>query len=196
MFNKQRLSLSLGLLVAGFSMACGNDNRGVEAAREPAPAAPAADRSETLSAGEMDFVRAAATSHIQEIDMATLAGQKSQNNDVKSFAKMLAEDHQGALDDLTSIMRQYGMPQPGNEAKDPAAVEAMGKLSSAQFDREFVNTMVAKHQKALDTYRAQKASVVNDDLKDHVDDFLAKIQDHLTEAEKLQQAMGGPKPAN
>jgi putative membrane protein len=182
------------LLVAALSLAaigptaCRRGERGVEAAGEKP------DKSNVLTTADRDFMRRASQAHIQEIDMARLSEEKATNSDVKDYAGMLISEHEKALHDLNSIMDRNNVPYPNVEPKDQAQLHNLGKLTTAQFDRSFLEMMVSSHSKALENYQTEMKSVQNSELKDHVTDFIPIIEKDLNRAEQLQSQLGGGSP--
>jgi putative membrane protein len=145
---------------------------------------------------EQDFMMKAAQASLAEVDMARIAMQKSQNSDIRDFANMIDKDHTSALEDLTDLMQQKGMSQPnvlGPDAKTD--IEKMAALSGPEMDREFVNTMVADHQKAIEMFRDQINIAQSPDVKKFAEDLLPQLEMHLEKAQKLQSKLfGGGKP--
>ena len=187
-----QLKICFLLLVAAiFGLSACNRNPSVEAAREDERgAAPDA------TPNEQDFMMKAAQTNLAEIDMARIVMQKTQNSDVKDFANMIQKDHTHALDDLMDLMQQKGMSQPNvlsPEAKTD--IEKMTAISGAEMDREFANTMVADHQKAVEMFRDQVNLALSPDVKKYAEDILPELEMHLEKALKLQSKLfGGGKP--
>ena len=145
---------------------------------------------------EQDFMMKAAQANLAEVDMARIAMQKSQNPDVKDFANMIDKDHTSALEDLTDLMQQKGMSQPNILSPDAKTdIEKMTALSGFEMDREFVNTMVADHQKAIEMFRDHINIAQSPDVKKYAEDLLPQLEMHLEKAQKLQSKLfGGGKP--
>jgi putative membrane protein len=62
------------------------------------------------------FVWMAATTDMKEIHMGELALQKSDNDDVKSFAKRIVADHQKACKKLKAIAEKEGLDYPSTNS--------------------------------------------------------------------------------
>ncbi len=179
--------LALALLV--FAVSACRRERGVEAAREEA--------GRTLLPAEQQFLTDAIRASVTEVDMARLALEKSQNEDVKNFAGMMQHDHTSVLQDFADIAQQKGMPLP-NLATDEMKQnkERLSALSGSDFDREFVNMMVASHQKSVDMFRDQANTAQNEDVKRAVSDKLPSIETHLAKALELQSKLFTSKPTD
>jgi putative membrane protein len=186
----QFLKFSFVILAAIFTLTACNRNPAVQAAGEDQRATPSA------TPAEQDFMIKAAQANLAEIDMARIAMQKSQNPDVKDFANMIQKDHTEALEDLAGLMKDKGMSQPNILSPDAKAdIEKMTALSGAEMDREFINAMVADHQKAIAMFREKANIAQSPDVKNYAEDQLPTLEMHLEKAQKLQSKLfGGGKP--
>jgi putative membrane protein len=181
-----RSSLALGfaaLLVLGSLNSC-NRGRTVEAASE--------DFSPTVLPGEQDFMMKAAQANLSEIDIARFAIAKSTNSEVRNYANMIQSDNPRALVDLTDLMKTKHVSGPNTlPAQTQQDIMRMNALSGAEFDREFVNMMVADQQKAVELFRDQSTTAQDSDLKKYIDDVLPKLDMHLEKAHRLQSRLFG-----
>lgn len=182
------VSLGLTFGLAG----CQRNGDNVQAAREPdMPAAKAPSNTNTLTVADKDFVMQAEKDNIQERVLGRMAEEKSQNSDVKDYGKMLVRDHNNALQKLVDLMEKNGIPQPkGLPEERNEAVEKVQGLSGAAFDKEFVNMMVADHEKAVDTFRHEAATAQNPDVRDYAKNVLPTLEKHLKDAQELQGKLG------
>ena len=176
------LAVTLGL------NAC-SGNRSVEAARDER-------RQRAVTPAEQEFMIKAAQSNLAEIDMARIAKQKTQNDDVKDFANMIESDHTSALEDLADLMQNNGMSPSNALSPDAKAdIEKITALSGDEMDREFVNAMVTDHQKAIGMFRDQLNIAQSPDVRKYAERVLAILEMHLEKAQKLQSKLfGGGKP--
>lgn len=106
------------------------------------------------------FLTKAMEANAAEVKLGELAESKSQDQRVKQFAAMVVKDHTMALDKMQMLMQQRV-----NDKVSPATntdwhtmkltpmqqktFDKLSKLSGADFDREFMMTMVAEHQAAV-----------------------------------------------
>jgi putative membrane protein len=177
------LKVLTGVVLVAFSImsACSRD-RGVHAAGD--------NRPPVVSPAEQDFLMKAAEGDLSEIDMARLAIQKSGNKDVRDYANMIQSDHTNALEDLTDLMKDkyVSLPRtiPDDVKKD---MEIMQTLSGPEFDREFINRMVADHGKAIEMFH-DRASIAQDkDVKKYAEDLQPKLEMHLEKGQRLQSKL-------
>jgi putative membrane protein len=160
-------------------------------------AAPAAGaRAEVVSAAE--FVRMAAMSDMFEIESSRLAGQRSQNAQVKEFAQHMMRDHQKTTTELQQMIRQAsaaplsGLQMPQSlDQRHQAMVQQLQGAQGAQFDRLYVQQQVQAHQMAVDMFRNYGQSGDNAALKQWASQTLPTLQQHLQQAQQLQRSTQG-----
>jgi putative membrane protein len=172
--------LFLGLVTVGVN-GCNRDSR-VQAARE--------DRRDAVSPAEQDFIMKVAQGHLEEIEVARLAMERSQDKDVSDLADMLVGYHTSALEKLKDLMKDYDLPQvttlPADTKKE---IDRFAALSGGDFDREFANMMVSDHQKATELFNAELGTAQNHDVRDYVENMLPKLEKHLKKARELQSSL-------
>jgi putative membrane protein len=160
-------------------------------------AAPTAGaRAEVVNAAE--FVRMAAMSDMFEIESSRLAGQRSQNAQVKEFAQHMMRDHQKTTTELQQMIRQAsaaplsGMQMPQSlDQRHQAMVQQLQGAQGAQFDRLYVQQQVQAHQMAVDMFRNYGQSGDNAALKQWASQTLPTLQQHLQQAQQLQRSTQG-----
>lgn len=144
------------------------------------PVAWAADK------GSEKFVKEAIEGNYAEVSMGQLAEQKGSSEDVKSFGKMLQDDHSKANTKLNSVAQGMGLTPPtGPTKKQMAAHDKLAKASGPAFDREFAKHMVADHKKDIRSYR--KEAKKKDDAAAYARDTLPDLEKHLNAAQALEK---------
>ena len=150
----------------------------------------AAEVSSDDSISERDFMTKAAAAHLADMEMARVAKMHSKNGAVKSYAGLILKEHQESLQDLTKLMRQKNIAQPqtfdGDLKQD---IDRLASLSGSEFDREFINMMVAGHEKTLELFRSVSFSAHDTDVQDYVDATIPKLDTHLKKAQELQSKL-------
>jgi putative membrane protein len=158
-------------------------------------------------AGQADtaFVQQALTSGTEEVALAKLAAEKSQNEQIKQFAQMLVSDHTAVNEQLQLLAQRNGAtPAPrdgskrgGTETSPPAAqpgaapsspkAQQLAKLSGSEFDKEFLSIVVEGHEKSVELYSTESEKGTNPAAKKLATETLPKIKEHLQQAKSLQQ---------
>ena len=171
----------LGALAALATTACQRSKEtSVAAAGQTAP-------EDAPSQADKAFVLDAEETSVKEIALGKLVLQKSQNDDVKTYAKMMVDDHSHVLDDLTALMKKLSISQP--TTLDEAREEALGMIKDLigpAFDRGFMNMMAAGHRAAVTKCRNETNLGQNKDVRKYATDYLPTLEQHLERAEDLQ----------
>ena len=160
--------------------------QGVEAAREP-DMDRTADRPNELWANETEFREYATEMHVGEINMAKLAKQKSSNPDVKSYADQVIAGHSDALKQL-GHGRDHASIKPSMDTMNH--VEDLSRLSGTEFDRMFVDLMIADHKDATQTFEEQLDATEDGEFHAYLENTKAILNDRLDAAEDLKDEVG------
>jgi putative membrane protein len=132
------------------------------------------------------FIREAIQGNLAEIEMGKLAQQRSNNDGVKAFGRMLADDHSAANQRARTVAQQLNVSPPTKPSlKQRATYAAQSLLRGARFDRQFVSHMVSDHQKDIAAYRAQ-AQAGAQPTASMARETLPTLEKHLTTAKNLQ----------
>ena len=186
------LALSLGFVLTA-ATAC-QQNSGVQAAREEQPgdtnAGVTANNANDngLSAEDRDVAFKIELGHIEEMDLGRYVRDKTNNGDVKSFAKMMIDDHNDALNKLQKVLKDDNVSRSTNSkpADEASNMSMLQNTAGDDFDRDYMNMMVQDHQKDLDELRNADATVQNPDLKTYIEDLIPVVQKHLDKAQNIQ----------
>jgi putative membrane protein len=139
----------------------------------------------TLSAKtDPTFLTDAIQINLAEISVGDLAQKNGGNDDVKSFGKMLVEDHTASNTKATSLAQANGITPPTEpNAEEKKMHDELAKLSGMEFDREFAKAMVKGHEDAIAKFEA--ASKGDDDVAKFAQETLPTLQEHLKTAQSL-----------
>jgi putative membrane protein len=130
------------------------------------------------------FLTDAIQINLAEISIGDLAQQNGGSNDVKSFGKMLVDDHTASNTKAASLAQANGVTPPAvPNAADKKKHDELAKLSGAEFDREFAKAMVKGHEEAIGKFEA--ASKGDDDVAKFAQETLPTLQKHLKTAQSL-----------
>jgi len=145
-----------------------------------------------LSSSDRQFVQEAATGGLAEVELGRLAEQKAESQSVKDFGKRMVTDHTKANDELKSQMKNWGMSAPTSlDSKHQSAKDKLSKLSGAEFDREYMNTMMKDHQKDVSDFQKESTSASNSELKAFASKTLPTLQEHLQLAQQVHGEVNG-----
>jgi putative membrane protein len=139
---------------------------------------------QTSSSQDQTFIQDAAKGGMLEVHMGQLALQRASNPAVKTFAEHLVADHTKGNADLASLARQKGIMVPPDDAKMAMSMSIATK-SGADFDREYIKTMVTDHQKTIEMFEKEASSGSDPDVKEWANKTLPTLRSHLADAQAL-----------
>src|ERR1700745_1596334 len=147
----------------------------------PESIATAAAKSDTT------FLTDAIQINLAEISVGDLAQKNGDRDDVKSFGKMLVDDHPASNTKATSLAQANGVTPPTEpKAADKQKHDELAKLSGADFDREFAKARGRGHEEAISKFEA--ASKGDDDITKFAQETLPTLQKHLKTAQTLESS--------
>ena len=161
--------------------------------RQPDTTKSAASTSGTSTLNKMDsqFVTKAAQGGLAEVQLGQLAKDKGSSQAVKDFGDRMVTDHSQANNDLKSIASSKGITVPdAMDTKDKATYDRLSKLSGAQFDRAYMNTMVKDHQTDVTEFRKESQSAKDPDIKSFASKTLPTLESHLEMARTTDRQLG------
>ena len=119
-----------------------------------------------------------AQANISEINIAKLAEEKSKNDQVKTLAKKMMDDHSKALDELKQLAQMKGMTLPTETDRQQKLVEnRLTALSGEKFDKQYVEQIAERALKGEHKLMLQVGSKAQDmELKNYATKTLAVIE--------------------
>jgi putative membrane protein len=161
------------------SAASGGQTRTAQSASQPA-----------LSASS--FIQQAAMIDMAERQMAQLAQQKAQSEEVRRYAAQMLEDHGQSTQRLMRLAEQKNVTPPSSlDQQHRATAQRLEGLSGAQFDREYMQVQVQAHQKALDLYQRAAQQGTDREIQQFAQTLTPTLQQHLAEARQVVASVGG-----
>ena len=150
----------------------------MQAAPDPnGPTAPHAD--------DAEFMKSAAHSDQNEIQLSKMALAKGATGDVKALAEKMIADHTKSTAALKPIAATAKVTLPTDmDAEHKAMAPALEKLSGKEFETKYVSQMVTDHQKTANTLAAHKTMTKNTALTGWIDTTLPVVVEHLNMAHK------------
>jgi putative membrane protein len=145
----------------------------------------------TLSSADQKFLRDMAHANIAEIEAGKLAQSKSQNDEVKTFAQKMIDDHTKALQELQTVAQAKGVTLPTRpDVKHLAATKMLSALSGDQFDRRYMQRGgLADHQETHRLLQRAGSSATDPDVKQLAARTLPIVDQHLSMAQQLQASI-------
>jgi putative membrane protein len=137
------------------------------------------------------FVARAAMANLKEIDASELALQKSADPAVKELAQQMINHHRAAQDELRKVaaeQQHLSVPAAVDEDKKKE-LRALSQLEGAAFDRKYLETLSADHDRAVALFEAARQTPeLPVDLKSYAAESLASVEEHRKTVQKLRAA--------
>lgn len=149
---------------------------------------------------DQDFVRDVMTLNRTELELSKLAQQKAQNAQVKQFAAMMVKDHTQAGQEFRTAVQQanVNLSQMETDMERPVeGRERLAELSGAEFDREYIQTMINQHEKAIELVEekanqnqaAGQTAQGQAQIQQWASKTLPVLQKHLQDAQQIEQRL-------
>ncbi len=127
------------------TLSIGNPGFAAPGTREQTPGMPAPQQP---NVPDQVFVIRATLGGGAEIELARLAEQKTRSDSVREFARHMIRDHSQANDALGKLAEGDGVPTPEQlDAEQRHVRDALSRLSSPEFDIEYLRLQVQGHQR-------------------------------------------------
>lgn len=136
-----------------------------------------------------DFMHEAAQGGMAEVEMGKLAAQKAQNAEVKKFGQMMVTDHTKANEELKGIATKKSVPLPSDTGSHKASIDKLNSLSGAEFDRAYVELMVADHAKTINLFQSQADRGTDPEVKAFAAKTLPTLKKHAETIQAIQDKL-------
>ncbi len=140
-----------------------------------------------------------------EIELAKMAKEKSDNQEIKKMAEMIMKDHKALNEQLTKVMKENDTPTPGQpEMVVPQQIcdvaeqacknslqmtkEMLGKTSGQDFSMAYLAQQIVAHTNMLAELKAIQ-SAGPEDLQSIAGKAAEKVKKHLEETKKLAKKL-------
>jgi len=132
------------------------------------------------------FAVKASEGGMAEVNMGRLAAKRASNADVKEFGEKMVKDHTRVNKELMSLANKKGLKLARSmDEKHKKMFDKLGKLEGAEFDREYMATMVKGHEEMVKLFEGQGKSGKDDDLKQFAEKTLPGVKMHLKMAKDI-----------
>lgn len=137
---------------------------------------------------ESEFLVEAASGGLYEIEMAKLAQQKAQSQEVKDLANRLLEDHTQANEKLKQLATSKGINVPaamGDE--EQRKYNQFSEMATEEFDEDYIEQMVKDHKDDISEFEEAAEDLDDPDVKAFASSTLPALKEHLSIAEQLEE---------
>ena len=138
------------------------------------------------------FLIDASIINLQEIAAGKLATQQGTTPNIKSFGKMMIDDHNKAEAQLLSVAKSQGIMLPPASTEMPVADLNLKKAQGQNFDRMYVHAMEAGHRSAAMMFQDYAISGKSPAVKTYAAQTLTTIKGHLQMITDIDNKMKYP----
>jgi len=132
------------------------------------------------------FMKEAAQDSMAKINLAYLALQNAQNEQVKAYARQILSAYSKAQSGLFYMANQQFVVLPNTlDAKNSTTFEALSQLRGAAFDQAYMKAMLSEDEMATSRYKQQAKK--GDEWASHT---LPTLESNLKEAQKVAREVG------
>lgn len=130
-----------------------------------------------------------------DIETGKLGAQRAQSKEVRDYGTMLAQVHTEVRQKGRDLAKKLGvtpaLPRGDQSAQQhAAAMEKLGKLNGAEFDRAFLQHEQAYHTAVLNAVKTTLLPAIqNQELKDFVTSLAPAFEAHRLAAENLEKKL-------
>lgn len=139
-----------------------------------------------FAASPATFVDDASAKGMAEIQTSQLAMDKSQSDDVKSFAQMMITDHTDANQKLAAIATGLNLKTASDAELMDKAKKMILQYRDGSFDKAYATNQVKAHEQTIKLFQDEIKTSQTPELTAFAKDTLPKLQEHLKVAKQLQ----------
>jgi putative membrane protein len=152
----------------------------------------------SMDTSSLNDAQVAAVVHalnLGEIQQAQVAVSKAKSPEVKRFAQHMLSDHRDMQSKDAALLSRLQITPSDNSVSNQLKTDAQNELSTLQsatgkdFDRDYIDAQVRAHNQALELIDRMMSSVKSPELRAQLQKARPKIEDHMREAERIQQAL-------
>jgi len=145
--------------------------------------------SNKVSKAESEHIVAIAKDGMLEVRLGEVASKNATNPAVKDFGTHMTTDHGKANDTLKAAAQKEGVTLPSDLDNGQKNKEkSLSSVKGAEFDKKYVNEMVAGHHKAVDAL-TKEAKTGTGEFKKWAEETLPTVKNHLKMAEDLKSKL-------
>lgn len=135
---------------------------------------------------DKEWVTTAGMAGLAEVQMGNLALQNAQHADVKAFAQRMVTDHTKSNEELQQLVSAKGLTLPAQlDGEHKSAVDHLTGLTGAEFDKAYMQHMVADHDKAVAHFTTGSTGAEDADIKGFASKSLPVLQEHAALAKTV-----------
>lgn len=138
------------------------------------------------------FLKCAAEDNLFEVQMGRLVAERAKQENVKNFARKMAQEHEEANQKIKEHAQRNNMkaPEQINEWQK-AKMDHLAKLQGDELERAYMFHQVGAHHVALLEHHFIKNHGTDNSIKQLASGMIPDLERHLKEAQQIAQSMSG-----
>ena len=130
-------------------------------------------------------------SNLGEIQAANVAKERAKNEEVRSFAQRMIDEHSTLDQQGSALAQQLGvtpeLPNKALQETQSLEMQTIGPMSGGIFDRTYMRQQVNAHERTLNIVDASIEKTQNADLRSALQTQVRpRVADHLRMAQELR----------
>ena len=143
-----------------------------------------------VTSDDAKFATTAAEAGMAEVELGKLAQKNSTSEKIKNFGAMMVTDHGKVNNELMGIAKTKNITLPTTcSADDMKKMDDLAKKIGTDFDKAYVDEMIAGHKKALDLMQTEAKNGEDADLKAFAAKTAPAVQGHLDAINAIHDGM-------
>jgi putative membrane protein len=136
------------------------------------------------------FVQQAVVGNLFEVESGKLALDRSQNATIRTFAKLMVDDHSAAGVKLSDAISEAQQPRPPLklDAKHQTLFDDLAARKGADFDKFFVEVQHKAHVEVVALFESYAGTGEDTRLKALAGELFPTLKGHLARIEKIAAA--------
>jgi putative membrane protein len=137
---------------------------------------------------DIKFLMKAAEMQVEEINLGKLAQQKGNSPHVKELGKMMETEHSKTLEELKALAQANSVAIPTTLTEDSQdSYEKLQKETGKDFDEDYTELMVDKHEEAIDLFEKAAEDAENPEIRNWAQQKLPALRTHLEHAKASKE---------
>jgi putative membrane protein len=138
---------------------------------------------------DASFVHSMLERDIADLQIAALAKDKSQTDDIKQLGERITTNRTALDDEFKPVAKtlDVGMPK-GPSKKDKKDIEKLQSLSGPQFDQEFLDLLAKAHKQDIKDFQTESTTATDPTLQQITSKNGAPLAQQLQQIQEIAQA--------
>jgi putative membrane protein len=194
--NKWLTVAAVGLIATVLSMyACKNRNKDsvekADSANKTHIDSPAVNTPPVMTDEESSsFLVKAANEGMTEAQLGEMAREKGMNQTIRNFGAMITREHTAMIADIKDLASKRNVTLPeAISADNHKRIDELSARPRKEFDKAYIDVVIKDHESAVDQFSKAGDKVNDTDVKNFINNSLAKLKNHLDSARTVRKTL-------